>query len=250
MRSDLADVSLSAIDEQRFGVRIARAPSITVDNLPGVLDFCHAQRVAMLIARCPASEFRTTQVMERKGFLLMDALLYFARNLTDWSLPVDCGTAHIRPVRPGEEDAVANVAAAAFAGHTGHYHADDRLDTQKATEGYRSWTRQACVSRDVAAEMLVADKDGSIAGFYAMRFNSPQEVEGVIGAVAPAYQRHGIFRSLMLGGMEWSVAQGATRMLASTLITNLGVQKAWVRLGFEPSHAVYTFHKWFDDDQP
>lgn len=241
-------VVLSSVAQERFGVRIARAHELTRDNLPAVLDFCRANEVAMLIARCSASEYRTTQAMERAGFLLMDTLLYFARDLVKAPIPAIQGNVRIRPVRPGEEETVGLVAAAAFEGHTGHYHADDRLDLTKSTEGYMSWARQACLSTDVAAQMLVADLDGSIAGFYAMRFNSPLEVEGVVGAVAPAAQRQGVFRSLMIGGLEWSLAQGATRMIASTLITNLGVQKAWVRLGFEPSHAVYTFHKWFDHE--
>lgn len=241
-------VALSSVDEERFGVRIARAPDLTLGDLSVVLNFCRANQVAMLIARCSASEFRTTQAMEREGFLLMDTLLYFVRHLVHVPIPEIRGNVQIRPVRPGEEDSVGLVAAAAFEGHAGHYHADDRLDPKKSTEGYMSWTRQACISSDIAAQMLVAEQDGSIAGFYAMRFNSPQEVEGVVGAVAPAAQRQGVFRSLMIGGMDWSLAQGATRMIASTLITNLGVQKAWVRLGFEPSHAVYTFHKWFDHE--
>jgi hypothetical protein len=46
--------------------------------------------------------------------------------------------------------------------------------------------------------------------------------------------------------MEWGLKQGFQQMLYSTQITNIAVQKVWVRLGAELDHAYYTFHKWFE----
>jgi len=48
-----------------------------------------------------------------------------------------------------------------------------------------------------------------------------------------------------LGALRWFEARGRSRMLISTQITNVAVQKVWIRLGFEPSKSYYTFHKWF-----
>ena len=45
--------------------------------------------------------------------------------------------------------------------------------------------------------------------------------------------------------MAWATRQGATRVVYSTQIRNLAVQKVWVREGCEPSHSYLTFHKWF-----
>jgi len=108
------------------------------------------------------------------------------------------------------------------------------------------WAFRSCVSRDVADEVLVAHVAGSIIGFFTLRLNSPEEGEAVVGGVAPSARGRGIYRSFIIHGMEWCLSQGATRMLVSTQITNIAVQKVWTRLGFEPSHAYYTFHKWFD----
>jgi hypothetical protein len=49
-----------------------------------------------------------------------------------------------------------------------------------------------------------------------------------------------------MGGMRWCLEKGASRMLIPTQVNNMPSQKVWCRLGFEPSHAQYTFHKWFD----
>ena len=177
----------------------------------------------------------------------MDTLVYYAQNLAAGEIPPDTSNVLVRPVRRGEEeDMVQAVAADSFRGYFGHYHADSRLDRKKCDEAYTSWALLSCTRRDVADEVLVADLDGSIVGFATLRLNTPDEGEGVLFAVAPSTQGEGIYRSFMIHGMRWCLSKGATRMVVSTQITNTAVQKVWTRLGFEPSHAHYTFHKWFD----
>jgi GNAT superfamily N-acetyltransferase len=141
---------------------------------------------------------------------------------------------------------VKQVAADSFRGYSGHYHADERLRRSQCDEIYTDWARRSCLSRDVAGEVLIADIDGRVAGFATLKLNSPEEGEGVLFGVAPWAQRRGIYRSFMVRGMEWCAGKGAKRMIVSTQIVNTAVQKVWTRIGFEPSHAYYTFHKWFD----
>lgn len=246
MSSDLPQVYLSAIDEERFGIRTARAKQVTLDTLPAIMDFCRANDVTLLIARCLTSELRAAQAMEREGFVLMDTLVYYARKLLKKPIPPDTGEISVRPVRPGEEEIVKAVAAESFRGYFGHYHADERLDPVKCDEAYVDWAVRSCVSREVADEVLVADLEGTIAGFATLRMNSEEEGEGVLFGVAPFAQGRGIYRSFMVHGMEWCLSQGARRMVVSTQIINIAVQKVWARVGFEASHAYYTFHKWFD----
>jgi hypothetical protein len=49
----------------------------------------------------------------------------------------------------------------------------------------------------------------------------------------------------MIGSLQWCRSQGAQRMIISTQVVNVSMQKVWCRVGFEPSHSYYTFHKWF-----
>jgi GNAT superfamily N-acetyltransferase len=201
----------------------------------------------MLIARCPASELATVQLMEQRGFLLMDTLLYYVRHLAKPPIPEDRHAELIRPIRAGEEEPVKAIAAASFKGYFGHYHADARLDKTKCDETYISWAVRSCTDRSLATEVLVADIEGQLAGFATLRRNSDQEGEGVLFGVAPWAQGRGIYRSFMIQSMEWGKSQGFRRMLYSTQVTNISVQKVWVRVGAEMSHAYYTFHKWFDE---
>jgi len=237
---------LSAIDEERFGIRTARVSSMTAEALPSVLEFCRTKDVIFLIARCAASDLKAAQAMEQEGFLLMDTLVYYARNLTKGPLPQDTGKVPVRTIRPGDEDAVRRVATESFRGYFGHYHADPRLDRAKCDEVYTSWAVRSCLSREVADEVLVADRDGDIVGFATLKLNNAEEGEGVLFGVAPEAQGQGIYRSFIVRAMERFLLKGARRMIVSTQITNIAVQKVWTRLGFEPAYAYYTFHEWFD----
>ena len=240
-------VSLSPLDEARFGMRTAKSSVVTAENLPEILDFCRENRVKLLVARCTGQDLPAVQAMESAGFLLMDTLLYYSRNLARSPIPDDSGQALVRPVQADEAEIVQAIASESFKGYLGHYHADDRLSREACDAVYTSWAYNSCVSRDFADEVLVAEVDGQLAGFATLRLNSPQEGEGVLFGVAPFAQGKGIYRSFMVNGMRWCAAQGAEQMVVSTQITNIAVQKVWVRLGFEPNRAYYTFHRWFDE---
>ncbi|MBI2421420.1 MAG: GNAT family N-acetyltransferase [Candidatus Hydrogenedentes bacterium] len=240
------EISLSTIDTERWGVQSARARNVLSSNLSKALQFCEEHSVKFLTARCPTSELKSAQDMEQAGFQLMDTLVYYSRKLDAVTIPEDTGQVLIRPVRSGDEDQVRSVASDSFKGYFGHYHADPRLNRKDCDDTYTSWAYRSCISRDVADEVLIADMNGDVAGFATLRLNSPEECEGVLFGVAPSAQGKGIYRSFMIQAMHWGIAQGRTRMIVSTQVNNIAVQKVWTRVGFEPSSSYYTFHKWFD----
>ncbi len=241
----MTDVALSAIDEERFGIRIARANRITVSQLPDILDFCQENAVVMLIARCSTNDIKAAQVMEEHGFRLMDTLVYYACDLKKTPVPEDTGTVLVRPIRPGEEEQVRAVAAAAFKDYFGHYHADDRLDRAKADEAYISWALRSCASHEVADAVFVADWEGQVVGFATLQLNNPDEAQAMLAGIVPEAQGHGIYRSLMIARMAWCSKQGVERLVVSTQVNNIAVQMVCAQLGFTISESFYTFHKWF-----
>jgi GNAT superfamily N-acetyltransferase len=239
-------VRLSTLDEERFGIRTARTSSVTLDNLPEILIFCREEYVSFLIARCPVDDLGAAQAMERAGFGLMDTLIYYRYDLHANPVPTTQKEIHVRPVAIGEEEIIKQVAAESFRGYFGHYHADPRLDRRQCDAVYVSWAYRSCVSRDVADELLVAEHEGDIRGFVTLKVMDSDEADGGLLAVTPSAQGTGFAQTLMVGALEWCQMRSLRRMLISTQITNLASQKVWVRIGFEPSHAYYTFHKWFD----
>jgi ribosomal protein S18 acetylase RimI-like enzyme len=228
-------IAFSEIDSERFGIRVARA-QVEGKNLSQIIDFCAAEQIKLLIARCATKEPRTAQQMERRGFLLMDTLVYYAFDLTKRTIAHEAPRVHIRRVLRDDTAQVETVAAAAFEGYFGHYHADSMLDRRKCDEGYVSWAVRSCTSKQVATEVLVAEIDKKIVGFLTLRLNSSKESEGLLFGVAPEVQGIGVGRSLMLNGLALCKKHFAKRMVISTQVTNVAAQKVWCRVGFEPAH--------------
>ena len=248
MSSDSAKVELSPLEEERFGVRTARVASFSAGDVGRILDFCCAHEIELLIARCPTSDLPAAQALEEHGGRLMDTVVYLARDLAS-PLPTPPASPRVRSFVPADARAVVDVAREAFHGYQSHYHADPRLDPRLCDEAYVSWAERSCRSTAAAEDVLVAEVDGAPAGFLSLQWNSPEEGAGPLFAVSPRFQQRGVGTALMAGGLRWFREHGAARMVMSTQVTNHSSQKIWVRLGFEPSHSVYTFHAWFDRER-
>ncbi|MGB5217646.1 MAG: GNAT family N-acetyltransferase [Smithella sp.] len=246
MNSVAADFFISDIDRERFGFKAARVNGITADTLADVLNFCAGEKVELLIARCCMSDLVAAQAMEKKGFQLMDTLVYYTRDLTRQPIPSDSGVAHFRPVLKEEEGEVISVAKASFEDYFGHYHADPRLDNLQCNEVYIDWARKAFASRGADENFLVAEIGGKIVAFGVFRMNSPDEGELFLGGVHPDYQGQGIYLSFLCRAIEWCLSKKAKRIVISTQLNNIAVQKVLTKSGFEISRGYYTFHKWFD----
>jgi len=238
-------IELSDIDERRFGIRTAKATDFGHHDIPYVFRFCASERVELLIARCSTLDISVCQEMEQRGCRLMDILVYYSNDLRKNTFCHDLKGIAIRSFRPGEEDAVRRIAADAFRGYSGHYHSDARLDQHKCDKIYEDWAYRSCIHKQVADDVLVAEIHGSLVAFATMRIVTPEEGEGVLFGVARSSQGQGIYRGLIINGMGWCVSRGMLKMNVSTQITNIAVQKVWVRLGFEPGPSFYTFHRWF-----
>jgi GNAT superfamily N-acetyltransferase len=237
-------VSLSAIDRERFGIVTARDPQFTVATLPDTLRFCRENGVRLLVARCASPELLAAQAMEAAGGRLMDTLVYYVRAL-DRPFAVEGHQVLVRRLTDGDVEGVRQVAAASFRGYIGHYHADARLDRAKCNETYTSWAERSCTDRSVASKVLVAEHQGRVVGFLTLLERGPEEQEIILNGVHPDFQRHGIYRGLVLEAMTLARAEGSSRLSVSTQLINVGVQKTWSRLGFELSRSYYTFHLWF-----
>lgn len=239
-------IYLSSLEEERFGIRSARAANITRINFPQAIEFCQRHEVTLLIARCEAAQLDAVQEMERMGFFLADTLVYYARDLKTSLLPKPDSAIIIRPMANGENVKVQAIAEEAFSGYKSHYHADERLDRKKCDEAYKDWANKACRTQDNIHEVLVAHQKDNLLAFATLRMNDPQQGEGVLFGVRPAAQGLGIYKALMTAGMNWCADRYAREMIVSTQIINIAVQKVWGRLGFEPRNYIYTLHKWFD----
>lgn len=243
--SQLDFIWRSPLDEDRFGVCAARAIDMTSERLPAVLEFCHAQDVQFLIARCSTHELSSLQAMEEAGFRLMDTLIYFDFNLHHKALPPRRDL-NVRIVQPQDVDAVKEISRQAFRGYDSHYHADPRLDRSACDELYVDWAVRSCSQKDLADEVFVADSNNGILGFLALKMDKTNIADCRLYAVSQHAQRSGVGQALLIEALHWCVKNHLDAMTISTQITNIASQKACVRVGFEPNISFYTLHKWFE----
>ncbi len=239
---------IPSLYEERFGVRVALLGTAAAAGLEEVLNRCAAEEVRLLIARCATEDMPTVHALEAAGCRLMDTLLYFRRSLAEGAppAPVTGDRVAIRPARPEDAPRIEKIAADAFSGYGGHFHADPRLDRGACDAVYTSWARSSVLSRDVADEVLVAEVGGTVAGFLTLKFATPEIGEGPLYGVATEFQGQGLGGAMIAQGLRWFQTRGAAWMQMSTQVTNTRSQRVWLRLGFSPSHSCYTFHRWFD----
>jgi len=234
-------LGLSELDGKRFGIRVAKATLDAQSQWREALAFCERESVDLLIARIGAADLALAQRMQFDGAFLTDVLLYFRLS------PLRSGAAgavRVRPIQVNEANAVKDLAGRCFSGYAGHYHADPRLDRGACDEVYADWAYRACSDRAVADEVIVAEENGRLLGFAALRLVSPREADGALFGVAPEARGRGVYASLLAEFVSWSEHRGASAATYSTQLANFAAQKAVVRAGFEPESARLTFHRW------
>jgi GNAT superfamily N-acetyltransferase len=131
-----------------------------------------------------------------------------------------------------------------FAGYFGHYHADPRLGRDDCDAVYSSWAGASCTDKAVASDVILLRKSGSLAAFATIKQHSDIDFEGVLFGVSPDHQGKGLYPQLMQLTQNWGATRNLRRLLVSTQVTNVTVQKAWCRAGLEPMNSFYTFHLW------
>jgi GNAT superfamily N-acetyltransferase len=234
-------------ERERFGYRMARL-NLDSDCEPRdaerIVEMCLSSSVEMLTLRLPTDKVRVVQAFQALGFRSMDCLVYYecaTKELPALKPP----TVEIREAAGEDAAAVAEVARLCFSDYFSHYHADPRLDRVKVSEAYIDWAQRSCVDRQVASCVYLPIMHGTVAGFITLRQNSPTEGEGVLNAVHPSFAGAGIYGQLITRSKQWCRDNGMKRMIISTQINNLKVQRAWTDRGFHLYKSYYTLHRWF-----
>ena len=237
-------IDWSADDAARWGVRSAKAFITSASEVDAVLDFCNANRVEFLVARCPADAIAVAHRLENRGMNLMDTLVFFSLALRNWVPPELPEGVTVRPFEADELNIVEEIARESFRGYAGHYHADPRLDRAACDAVYVDWSIR--LTRPApGSTTLVAILDGEPAGYMSFRWSEGHDGQAVLGGVLERARKRGVYRALLAAGLVWLREQGAGTATVSSQIVNNSVQKVWTRLGFEPRGAQYTFHGWF-----
>ncbi|WP_255005761.1 GNAT family N-acetyltransferase [Roseovarius sp. M141] len=238
-------IEINELETRRFGITAAKVTELKAD-IKKINAAAQTDRVQLLTIRVSTDDLARVQELEADGYRLMDTLVYYDRMLADAPTPQD---ALIRLATPADAEAVATVARASFAGYFGHYHADPRLSDASADAAYVEWAENSIKGCGPKAPACVAERADRILGFMTMRMNSDTEAEIILNGVHPSAQGEGIYGRILASSMALLKVAGRTRVVTSTQVNNITVQRAWGRQGLRMARSYYTLHKWFNNSR-
>ncbi|MGH8063035.1 MAG: GNAT family N-acetyltransferase [Pseudoxanthomonas sp.] len=211
-----------------------------------VLDDIRVLAPDVAIFRCPSGSTVQSAALLGSGLVPLhaDTLVYYQGAL-EQSGPV-------APMKRSEEilravasdgEGIAAVAHLAFSGYRSHYHANPRFGHDRILAGYVDWAIAYARPGQAGMDAWVVKRAGDAIGFATCRADAKRaEVEILLNAVHPDYSGQGIYTRLVAAMMNEYRHAGIRTIRVSTQAWNCRVQRAWIRLGLLPHHALDTYH--------
>ena len=237
-------VEPNRLESDRFGVSFARLTDPVHDReaAEALLQEADGQGTDVISARVDADDLPTVRMLEDGGFRIMDTLVYYQRDLPAPDLAMT--GPEIIPGSAEHVPACAQIAARAFSGYLGHYHADPRLDAEAADLAYVDWTSRLLTESADGQIALCAVIDGQVSGFLIGVRRGEAASEIVLNAVDPGVEGQGCYGALLRRYLRHAGGRGDRQVVISTQLQNYRVQRAWRREGFHLFGSFHTLHRW------
>lgn len=237
--SHAADVSLSPLDSERFGVVVARAGDVVAESVPGLLSFCDANDVELVIVRCDGLDVAAVRSLIGAGMTEVEAQIVYEGQIRP--------AQRRSPIREGsaaDRKGLVELARAGFAEMPSHYHVDSRLPLEACLETYVDWTLRG-LDGEAADLFLVAESEGHVDGFMMFTLRDAA-LTAVLSTVSPSARGRGLYNSFLSAGMGWGSERGAERIIGVTPHGNIAAQRNLIKTGLRPVGSLVTFHGWRD----
>ncbi len=242
-------------DSEFFGRRIGRVKPNDLSPAEGgeILEWCAAERIDCLYFLADPASAEAARWAADSGFRVMD--IRVTLRLDAHSEPDAEGTA----VPAASESADAACIVPAGAAHLPALrriarlsHRDSRFywdANLRARSGdlFETWIAKSC--EDYADQVLVAELDGTAAGYITLDYASTGDSSIGLFAVAPEARGRGIGRQLVRSGLGWLRSKGARRSRVVTQGRNLAALKLYQKAGFRVETLQLWYHLWWSSPQ-
>lgn len=237
---------ISSIDTQRFGFPVAKGVAESVQDVKQLIADAKVASAMVLFVRVPTFAIEAVHVLNAHSALLVDTLLNFSLDLTNFNEHPLEDVQSVRNATPRDAQKVESAARLAFAAYAGHYAQDPRLPRDRVSEIYPAWANRSCTEDGVADKVLVVERNNEILGFAVLRDLGEAGVDGALFGVVPEARRDGCFKALLTASLVWAKSIGKKRFTYSTQVTNVAAQCAISNFGFKLWKSDYTFHLWLE----
>ncbi|VTR76201.1 GNAT family N-acetyltransferase [Cellulomonas hominis] len=235
----------SPAESARFGRAVSRltigAGALDPDELAALVAGSAAD---VLVVRYDAGRQEVPALLASgsRAVLPAGALTYWEKALEHGSVGAPARSAVVGPGELGgdaAEAAVREVVRSSFADYGNHYTADPLLDRDAALAGYEEWATGS-LARE-SDDVLVQTVDGACVGVATLE-RADDHVEVLLAGLVPSAQGRGLYGDLLVAVQAWALERGLSRLVISTQVHNVRVQRAWARAGLRPFAAVETVH--------
>lgn len=240
----------SPLETERFGYSTTR---LTIG--PGPVDAgrllatIEGLAADLVVVRYDAARLELAGVFARSGRAVLPA-----GALTYWEKPLAVAEPSRPTPPPGIEvltadtmDAevvsalVQEIVRASFQDYGNHYLANPLLDPSAALAGYQDWAVRS-LNANPGNVLVLTDRREPI-GLATLESGADAgHLEILLAGLVPAAQGRRLYGSLLDGCERLAAARGARRMVISTQVHNVRVQRAWARQGLRPFAAIETVH--------
>lgn len=124
-----------------------------------------------------------------------------------------------------------------FADYQSQYHISPVL-RDKASKIYENWIIHSFDSSN--EEIIVAEVGDEPVGLHSIGLRT-NNIEGVLGAVDPAFRNKGAYKALIKTALQFSCDQGKDFVIG-TQLDNYLVQGQWGKFGLTPFFSFYAIH--------
>ena len=247
----------SKIDSDRFGYKIGKIDESFFNDksIDEALQYFKENAYECIFSRIDHSRLDLINMLEQRGFTIKDMqytlrnsfknykgeLLFKPTNRTDGYM--------FREAWESETDQIVNIAKNSFKEY-GHYSTDSRLNSQDCLDAYVDWTYNACINKNVADKIFIAEKNSEVAGYIAYKKFTKENLKyaaGVLGAVNPKHRGNRLFPDIDIAGLEWGIKENMNWQEHNILLNNFAVFKAHMSVGFKPHDFMVTLHGWMDE---
>ena len=230
-------------DSEAFGFCVAQIARLELGTGDPSADFaqfeqwCRQAAARLVSCRLPNDRLRESAWLESRGFRFIEMVLRPRIELLQASLPAH-DALEIAPITAGDLAAVEDIAEVAFS--TSRFLLDPALERGLSGQRYRRWVRTSFANP--AHQVLKAEIDGAIVGFFVVEERSDGTAYWHLTAIAPAFQNRGIGKALWRAMLRRH-QQGGMRAVETTVSAhNTAVLNLYAQLGFRLQPGGMTLH--------
>mgnify|MGYP005837495399 CR=1 FL=1 len=239
----MENLKYSKVESLRFNLNIHRG-ILSTFKPQEIKDYILSNNSDILILRLPTSTIATHNLLQNTGFEFIhaDSLIYYKANIEAISINPLKNRLNFIQINNENKEILNKIIPIIFKDYQNHYFSNPFLDKEKIIEGYIEWAKNFS-GIEVGKISWLIYSENNIAGFATCSFNEQnKECEGVLYGVMPNFSGKGIYSDIIRFTQKYFKDKGYTKMLVSTQLQNVAVQKVWIREGFTIDHSFETYH--------